>query len=295
MKNNADAVVKDSNHIWLGLGAASIVIIGAIVLTQLKPKPKVDLSKFDSSDIKGSGKCMDTKFIKMLQKLAKVTKLPIFDMINSGARSSYWNAKVGGVSNSSHKIPVCKAADINAPTRAIIPFLLLIYSIICILYYGKTNRGRYTTELRSLVNQQTKLLPYQRAKALLWIKQGKVSYTCQLAKKLKRERKTIYNWLKLYEQEGIISYLKIKSRGARVEQIPNEVKRGISEQLSNPTTTITSYIELLDWVNTHYDLAVNYKTLYSHCRTHHKSVLKVARKSHHKKDDQAVEAFKKTT
>lgn len=114
-------MVKDRTHIWVGLGAASIVIIGAIAIARLKskPKPKVDLTKFDSPDNPGSGRCMDKEFIKMLQKLAKVTKLPIFDMINSGARSPYWNSKVGGVSNSSHKIPTCKAADIKAPTKSI--------------------------------------------------------------------------------------------------------------------------------------------------------------------------------
>ena len=150
------------------------------------------------------------------------------------------------------------------------------------------------SELKSLLNQQTKLLGYQRAKALLLIKQGKVVYTYQLAKKLKRERKTIYNWLKLYDQKGITPYLKIKSRGSRKERIPVEVRQGLSEKLSDPCTTITSYVELLEWINTRYGLALNYKTLYSHCRAHHKSVLKVARKSHHKKDGKAVDAFKKT-
>ena len=150
------------------------------------------------------------------------------------------------------------------------------------------------SELRSLLNSQTKLLQHQRAKALLLIKQGKVIYTYQLAKKLKRERKTIYNWLKLYKQEGIDGYLNVKSRGSRREKIPEEVKQALSEQLSNPSTTITSYVELLNWVESHYGILLNYKTLYSHCRTYDHSVLKVARKSHHKKDDQAVEVFKKT-
>ena len=66
------------------------------------------------------------------------------------------------------------------------------------------------SELRSLLNKQTKLLQYQRAKTLLLIKQGKVTYTYELANKLKRERKTIYNWLKLYKTQGITSYLHIK-------------------------------------------------------------------------------------
>ena len=150
------------------------------------------------------------------------------------------------------------------------------------------------SELRSLLNSQTKLLQYQRAKALLLIKQGKVVYTYELAKKLKRERKTIYNWLKLYDQEGLDSYLKVKSRGSRREEISEEVKQALSVQLSNPSTTITSYVELLNWVEKNFGVLLNYKTLYSHCRKHHQSVLKVARKSHHKKDDLAVEAFKKT-
>jgi len=150
-------------------------------------------------------------------------------------------------------------------------------------------------DLKSLLSKQSKLLQYQRVKALLLIKQGRVSYTYELAKKLKRERKTIYNWLKLYQSQGIVSYLRIKSRGSRKEQIPIELKQALSQKLSDPSTTITSYVELLDWIATNYQLDLNYKTLYSHCRTHHNSVLKVARKSHYKKDEQAVEAFKKTT
>ena len=144
------------------------------------------------------------------------------------------------------------------------------------------------------MRSQTKLLQHQRAKALLLIKQSKVVYTYQLAKKLKRERKTIYNWLNLYEREGIDAYLKVKSRGSRREEIPEQVKQALSAKLSNPSTTITSYVELLNWVESHFGILLNYKTLYSHCRTHHQSVLKVARKSHHKKDELAVEAFKKT-
>ncbi|WP_205625245.1 hypothetical protein [Aquimarina atlantica] len=35
----------------------------------------------------------------------------------SRARTAYWNTKVGGVSNSSHKIPTCKAVDIHMPNK----------------------------------------------------------------------------------------------------------------------------------------------------------------------------------
>jgi len=150
------------------------------------------------------------------------------------------------------------------------------------------------SELKTLLYRQTKLLESQRVKALLLIKQGKVHYTYELAKKLKRERKTIYSWLKLYKTEGIDSYLKIKSRGSRRDKIPAAIKEGISKKLSDASSTITSYVELLDWVEKNYGLVLKYQTLYSHCRTYHNSTLKVARKSHYKKDEQAIEAFKKT-
>jgi transposase len=149
------------------------------------------------------------------------------------------------------------------------------------------------SELRTLLKRQKRLLQYQRLKALLFIKQGKVTYSYELAKKLKRERRTIYNWLNLYEQKGIESYLRIKSRGSRKEVITETVKQAISNKLADSTTNITSYVDLLAWLKEHSGTVLKYKTLYSHCKTHHNSVLKVARKSHHKKDEQAVETFKK--
>ncbi|MCH3884520.1 D-Ala-D-Ala carboxypeptidase family metallohydrolase [Tenacibaculum aquimarinum] len=79
----------------------------------------MDLSIFDSPDIPGSGNCMDRHLLFMLQQLEARTGYPIFSWINSGARSPSHNRKVGGVSNSSHKIPICKAVDIKAPSKFI--------------------------------------------------------------------------------------------------------------------------------------------------------------------------------
>ncbi len=111
--------MKNKQHIIWGVSAVSIAVMGAIVWRTTKAKQKIDLKKFDSPDSPGSGRCMDRQFIRMLQKLEKKTRYPVFKNINSGARTAYWNSKVGGVSNSSHKIPICKAADISTPTKAI--------------------------------------------------------------------------------------------------------------------------------------------------------------------------------
>lgn len=69
------------------------------------------------------------------------------------------------------------------------------------------------------------------------MEQGKVNYTYLLENK--RERKTIYNWLKLYiSTQCINAYLNIKSRGSHREEISERVKQGLSKQLSDPSITI---------------------------------------------------------
>jgi len=116
---------RKGKTIIIGLGAISLVAVVAILWARRKkanaqaPMPSIDLSKFDSPDVPGSGKCMDKQFLDMLSSLEKETGYPIFKNINSGARSEAWNRKVGGVKTSAHKIPTCKAADIHAPTLEI--------------------------------------------------------------------------------------------------------------------------------------------------------------------------------
>ena len=149
--------------------------------------------------------------------------------------------------------------------------------------------------LRYLLRKQTKLLQQSRVKALLLIKQDKVQYTYQLADKLKRGRRTIYDWLKSYQENGIEGYLTVLSRGKRKEKLTLEEKQSIALKLQDPATDITSYVELLHWVKGQFGKDIPYHVVYNYCRVHLKSRLKIARKSHHKKDEQAIEAFKKTT
>lgn len=149
--------------------------------------------------------------------------------------------------------------------------------------------------LMYLLRKQDKLLQQSRVKALLLIKQDKVKYTYQLAGKLKRGRRTIYDWLKSYQESGIEVYLTVSSRGKRKEKLTPDEKQSIKLKLQDPATDITSYVELLHWVNQKFQKDIPYHVIYNYCRVHAKSRLKIARKSHHKKDEQAEEAFKKTT
>ena len=104
------------NWLLLGLGASAGALL-VVLLAHREREGRIDLSVFDSPDLPGSGACMDTGFIRMLQALEMRSGYPVFAHINSGARSPAHNQKVGGASRSSHLIPVCRAADIHAPGR----------------------------------------------------------------------------------------------------------------------------------------------------------------------------------
>ena len=148
--------------------------------------------------------------------------------------------------------------------------------------------------LKYLLRKQDKLLQQSRVKALILIKQGKVRYTYELSKKLKYGRKTIYNWLQLYHEQGLEGYLTVASRGKRKDKLTESEKQVIAQKLQDASTDITSYVELCHWAESEFGKEVPYHVIYKYCRSRLNSRLKIARKSHHKKDEQAVEVFKKT-
>ena len=106
--------------LW-GIGT-SISILGIFILLKRRGEQvseNIDLSIFDSPDLKGSGSCIDNKLLSMLIVLEQQSGHPIFKWISSAVRTPYWNRKVGGVGDSSHIIPKCKAVDIKVPSHQV--------------------------------------------------------------------------------------------------------------------------------------------------------------------------------
>ena len=68
-----------------------------------------NINEFESPDLVGSGQFMDSEFLSMLDKARDLANTSF--VITSGYRTESHNKKVGGVSNSSHRIG--KAADIS--------------------------------------------------------------------------------------------------------------------------------------------------------------------------------------
>lgn len=136
-------------------------------------------------------------------------------------------------------------------------------------------------------------LKRDRIKALIYVKEGKYHFQSAIGKKLGRTEKTIRNWLQDYSTDGYASYVTVKSGGNNTRTISKKALHFISEKMQDSSTTITSYVELQKILEQELCETVAYAALYSHCRRNYKSKLKVARKSHYKKDEKAEELFKK--
>ncbi len=107
---------------------------------------------------------------------------------------------------------------------------------------------------------------------------------------------SINKWRRIYREEGISPLLKHGRKGGfKPSVITKEAHIAIEKKLNDPENNLHGYVELLEWVNTDLLKDIKYITLLKYVGRHFGTKIKVARKSHVKKDGEAVEAFKKTS
>jgi len=138
----------------------------------------------------------------------------------------------------------------------------------------------------------TSRLQQDRIKTLLYLVTEKYHYQSAIAKKLGRNEKTIRDWLKLYSTGGFSALIEVKSGGNNTRTLSDKVITLIEQKVTDSKTTITSYVELKLLLEEQTNEHIAYGALYSHCRRKFKTKLKVARKSHYKKDPDAEAFFK---
>ena len=136
-------------------------------------------------------------------------------------------------------------------------------------------------------------LKKDRIKTLIFVKSGQYYFQSDIAKKLGRTEKTIRDWLQDYSNNGLSELLKVKSGGNNTRTISEKMILAIEQKVTDPTTTITSYVELKLLLEEELKEEIQYGALYSHCKRKLKSKLKVSRKSHYKKEENAEAFFKK--
>ncbi len=135
---------------------------------------------------------------------------------------------------------------------------------------------------------------HSRIQMLYLIKSGFSDSTKVLCKHLLVGSRAIQRWKNDYQSGGINKLLKYekgkhKSNGI----ITPAISAVIKEQLSSPTAGFTSYIDLQQWLQENHLPTVTYRVVHHHATVKLNASLKVARKSHIRKDPAAVEAFKK--
>lgn len=150
-------------------------------------------------------------------------------------------------------------------------------------------------DLELLVRKQAKVKNIDRLRSLICIKTNKFETRQQLAGFLGYHIRTMERWLSVYEQEGLAKMLIPEKLDRDSHLINLEVHQEISKRVNDPLAGFSSYVEVQQWLSTEHKLDVQYHTIRAYLIRHFKTKIKRPRKSHIKKDDQAVEAFLKTT
>lgn len=132
-----------------------------------------------------------------------------------------------------------------------------------------------------------------RIKMLLAIVNG-VTATNELAQKTKANRDSIRNWKNTYRSQGLEGLLNEARGGKRHGALDEQQKAKLQKKLSDPKGGFTSYKQATEWINATFGVDMNYHAVNMYLKRNFKTKLKVGRKTHINKDDNAAALFKKT-
>jgi len=106
---------------------------------------------------------------------------------------------------------------------------------------------------------------------------------------------SIQTWRTVYITGGITELVKYTKNEGRPTILTDEEHQAIKAKLNNDKNGLRGYVELLDWVESTFNKEIKYNTLLKYANREFGASVKVARKSHVKKDLEAVSSFKKTS
>lgn len=152
-----------------------------------------------------------------------------------------------------------------------------------------------SSSLEALLRSSRDFQTQKRIQCLLLLKQGRFTKRQELSNYLCIGCSTLKRWLNTYRDKGIEAYLHKADRSGRPSRFSEELHDGLKEKVHNSTGSFNSYLEAKRWVKEQYNQDIPYQTLREYLIRNFKTKLKSPRKSHYKKDEQAIEAFKKTS
>ena len=128
---------------------------------------------------------------------------------------------------------------------------------------------------------------------LILEKENKFKIREELAKYLDVNDSTLLRWGISYNKKGISDFIKISIGGNKKSIIPANVHDGLKLKTHDSNTPLRGYWDAVNWVKEEYSFDIKYNTLRTYMIRNFSTKLKVPRKSHYKKDEQAIEVFKK--
>lgn len=106
---------------------------------------------------------------------------------------------------------------------------------------------------------------------------------------------SVQTWRDLYIQGGIKALMGYIKHEGRPSLITEQEHKQIESKLKDPKNGLRGYVELQAWIEQEFKKPIKYNTLLKYSIREFGSKVKVARKSHVKKDKNAVANFKKTS
>lgn len=151
-------------------------------------------------------------------------------------------------------------------------------------------------ELTALLKKSSPLIA-PRIKTIIEIKKAKESGISRraLALIIGVDPNSIQAWRTSYVKGGINALITHNKKGFKPSVFTKQEHEAIDKKLSDPKNGLRGYVELLNWVEQEFDKPIKYNTLLKYCIKNFGSKVKVARKSHINKDEEAVNTFKKTS
>lgn len=150
------------------------------------------------------------------------------------------------------------------------------------------------SELRSLRNREKNHRKKTRLQSLILTKQKKFKRRTDLADHLGIGIASLNRWTKVYKASGLSAMLEISSGGLRKRSTIEIIHSDLEDKLNNSGDPLLGYWDAVSWVRDNFGVEVKYNTLRTYLIRNFKTKLKSPRKSHYKKNEQAIEAFKKT-